>query len=94
MKSAAQGETVYIEGPEERIFELVLAALAAEGAPKAGIMRGKVKIAADLNDLPLIHRAPFDRLLIAQSLAEDLPIITNDTVFDAYQSSASCSRVD
>ncbi|MCY4021249.1 MAG: type II toxin-antitoxin system VapC family toxin [Chloroflexi bacterium] len=35
--------------------------------------------------LPLIHRDPFDRLLIAQSLAEDLPIITNDTVFDAYQ---------
>lgn len=35
--------------------------------------------------LPLMHRDPFDRLLIAQSLAEDLPIITNDTVFDAYQ---------
>lgn len=35
--------------------------------------------------LPLIHRDPFDRLLIAQSLAEDLPIITNDTVFDACQ---------
>lgn len=34
--------------------------------------------------LPLIHRDPFDRLLIAQSLAEDLPIITNDKVFDAY----------
>ena len=36
-------------------------------------------------DLPLIHRDPFDRLLIAQSLAENLPIITNDAVFDQYQ---------
>lgn len=36
-------------------------------------------------DLPLYHRDPFDRLLIAQSLAEDLPIISNDRVFDAYQ---------
>ena len=36
-------------------------------------------------ELPLIHRAPFDRLLIAQSLAENLPIITNDRAFDAYQ---------
>ena len=34
--------------------------------------------------LPLVHRDPFDRLLIAQSLAEDLPIITNDAVFDAF----------
>ena len=35
-------------------------------------------------DLPLVHRDPFDRLIVAQSLAEDLPIITNDKIFDAY----------
>lgn len=35
-------------------------------------------------ELPLLHRDPFDRLLIAQSLAEDLPIITNDAAFDHY----------
>lgn len=35
-------------------------------------------------DLPRIHRDPFDSLLIAQSLVENLPIITNDSVFDAY----------
>ena len=34
--------------------------------------------------LPLVHRDPFDRLLAAQSLVEDLPIITNDRTFDAY----------
>ncbi len=35
-------------------------------------------------DLPLIHRDPFDRLLIAQSLAENIPVISNDRAFDAY----------
>ncbi len=50
LKSVEQGETVYIEGPDSSIFELVLIALASDGAPKAGIMRGKVKIAADFND--------------------------------------------
>ena len=35
-------------------------------------------------ELPLMHRDPFDRLLIAQSQAEDLPIITSDSAFDSY----------
>lgn len=36
-------------------------------------------------DLPLRHRDPFDGLLIARSLAENLSIISNDRAFDAYQ---------
>jgi PIN domain nuclease of toxin-antitoxin system len=34
--------------------------------------------------LPFHHRDPFDRLLIAQSLVEAMPIISVDSVFDAY----------
>lgn len=34
--------------------------------------------------LPLHHRDPFDRMLIAQSLEEDWPIITSDPVFKKY----------
>ncbi len=34
--------------------------------------------------LPFHHRDPFDRLIIAQSLAEELPIITVDSAFDKY----------
>ena len=30
------------------------------------------------------HRDPFDRMLIAQSQIEDLPIVTNDAVFDEH----------
>ncbi len=34
--------------------------------------------------LPFHHRDPFDRLLIAQSLVEGIPIIGVDSGFDAY----------
>jgi PIN domain nuclease of toxin-antitoxin system len=37
-----------------------------------------------LADLPLHHRDPFDRLLIAQALQERMPIISGDADFDAY----------
>jgi len=35
--------------------------------------------------LPLHHRDPFDRLLIAQSMAEGLAIASVDGIFDAYK---------
>ena len=37
-----------------------------------------------LTTLPFHHRDPFDRLIIAQGLVEGLPIISVDTIFDAY----------
>ena len=37
-----------------------------------------------VHDLPLHHRDPFDRLLIAQSLVENIPVITSDAAFDQY----------
>lgn len=37
-----------------------------------------------LTTLPFHHRDPFDRLIIAQGLVEGFPIISVDTVFDAY----------
>ncbi len=38
-------------------------------------------------DIP--HRDPFDRLLIAQSLIEKLPLVSNETIFDG----AGVSRI-
>lgn len=35
-------------------------------------------------DLPLHHRDPFDRLLIAQAIVEDIPIISVDSLFSLY----------
>ncbi|MEG4839472.1 type II toxin-antitoxin system VapC family toxin [Microcoleus sp. B9-D4] len=34
--------------------------------------------------LPLHHRDPFDRLIIAQSMAQQIPILSVDAIFDAY----------
>lgn len=35
--------------------------------------------------LPLHHRDPFDRQIIAQALQEDIPIITSDQKFGLYK---------
>jgi len=34
--------------------------------------------------LRVAHRDPFDRMLIAQAQMEDLPLITNETLFDQF----------
>jgi PIN domain nuclease of toxin-antitoxin system len=34
--------------------------------------------------LPFHHRDPFDRLLIAQAIAENIPVLSNDKAFDKY----------
>ena len=34
--------------------------------------------------LPFHHRDPFDRLIIAQSMAENIPIVTLDSAFNKY----------
>jgi PIN domain nuclease of toxin-antitoxin system len=35
-------------------------------------------------NLPGAHKDPFDRMLIAQALAENLLLISNEAVFDSY----------
>jgi PIN domain nuclease of toxin-antitoxin system len=37
-----------------------------------------------LADLPNHHRDPFDRLLIAQAIVEQMPLLSIDSIFDAY----------
>jgi len=37
-----------------------------------------------LAQLPLHHRDPFDRLLIAQALEQDLTVVTSDRIFARY----------
>lgn len=34
--------------------------------------------------MPFHHKDPFDRLLIAQSMVEGIPILSKDSAFDAY----------
>lgn len=36
--------------------------------------------------LPMLHRDPFDRMLIAQAISEPMQLITNDNALSAYSS--------
>ena len=45
--------------------------ITVEHAQRAGLLGGS-------------HRDPFDRMLIAQSQAENIPIVSNEDVFDSY----------
>ena len=44
----------------------------------------EVRHAAALTTLPFHHKDPFDRLLAAQAMVEDIPLISNDAALDAY----------
>ena len=46
-------------------------AVSVEHAVRAGLLPGP-------------HKDPFDRMLIAQAQAENLPIVSNDIAFDGY----------
>ncbi|MEH2319991.1 type II toxin-antitoxin system VapC family toxin [Nostoc sp.] len=37
-----------------------------------------------LEGLPSHHRDPFDRILIAQAIVEEMPLLSIDAVFDVY----------
>jgi len=37
-----------------------------------------------LSTLDLIHHDPFDRLIIAQAIAENMPLVSSDDVFKQY----------
>jgi PIN domain nuclease of toxin-antitoxin system len=43
-----------------------------------------IKVGERAGSLPLHHHDPFDRMLIAQALAESLTLISNERLFDRY----------
>ncbi|MBW4620244.1 MAG: type II toxin-antitoxin system VapC family toxin [Cyanosarcina radialis HA8281-LM2] len=48
------------------------------------LMRIEVPHLSTVATLPLHHRDPFDRLLIAQAIVEQMPIVGADRMFDSY----------
>lgn len=69
-------------------FRIDLAALETT-LPAMGLIELPVTAAhaAGVARLPPIHRDPFDRLLIAQSIAEPLTLLTNDGILGRYAGS-------
>ena len=68
-------------------FQVDVAALLS-ALPHRGLIELTVtaRHSAGVATLPPIHRDPFDRLLIAQSLAEPLTLLTNDPILGRYSS--------
>ena len=66
-------------------FVVDLAAL-EKALPVMGLIELPVSAAhaAGVARLPRIHLDPFDRLMVAQSLAEPLTLVTNDVVLERY----------
>ncbi|HEV3145946.1 MAG TPA: type II toxin-antitoxin system VapC family toxin [Gemmataceae bacterium] len=44
----------------------------------------QIEHAAVIASLPFHHNDPFDRMLIAQAIAENISIVGNDIAFDSY----------
>jgi PIN domain nuclease of toxin-antitoxin system len=51
---------------------------------EATILPVTVEYADVQAQLPSHHRDPFDRLLVAQAMVENVPLVSTDTIFDQY----------
>lgn len=70
---ASKGKLIVTTNPGQAIREL--------GFERTGISDRHL---ARMERLPLHHRDPFDRYLIAQALSDNLPILTSDRAFAQY----------
>jgi PIN domain nuclease of toxin-antitoxin system len=64
-----------------RAGEYLISQMSANGV---NVLSIKLDHALQIEKLPMHHRDPFDRILIAQSMEEDWPIITSDPMFKKY----------
>ena len=59
-------------------FEVIIA---SQGFTELGISVRHARLAGEMG---IDHKDPFDRLLIAQALSEDLVLVSNETRFDDF----------
>ncbi len=55
--------------------------MAAQGIAELAVTVRHARLAGELN---IAHKDPFDRLLIAQAPAEDMVLVSNETLFDSF----------
>jgi PIN domain nuclease of toxin-antitoxin system len=73
-----------------RLGKLPGAALLANDIAGAVASQGFDELPVTVHDgqvaggLPAIHKDPFDRMLIAQAILEDLVLVSNEALFNAY----------
>ena len=49
-----------------------------------GVLNLSLEHTAALATLPFHHRDPFDRLIVAQAMIEEMPLVSVDPAFDQY----------
>lgn len=49
-----------------------------------GILPIRLPHASILSSLPMHHNDPFDRMIISQAIAEQIPVVTSDSAFGSY----------
>lgn len=54
------------------------------GATSCGVLPIEERHVLRLQELPAIHRDPFDRMIVAQALTDDLIIVTSDPAITKY----------
>ena len=71
---------------KERLGKLTIDQPIADEIEREGFAAVPITIAhaAETAALPPIHRDPFDRLLIAQALEEEVPLLSADEILSAY----------
>jgi PIN domain nuclease of toxin-antitoxin system len=73
-----------------RLGRLPGAAIVAADIAGAVASQGFIELPINIRDgqtaggLPAIHKDPFDRMLIAQAIAADMVIVSNEGLFNAY----------
>ena len=73
-----------------RLGRLPGAAIVAADIAGAVASQGFIELPINIRDgqtaggLPAIHKDPFDRMLIAQAIAADMVIVSNEDLFNAY----------
>jgi PIN domain nuclease of toxin-antitoxin system len=77
MLKAGTGKLSLPDAPERFLFDVV---------DEAGfrLLHVQPRHAQALAELPQLHADPFDRMLVAQALVEDLTLVTGDEVLHRY----------
>lgn len=68
-----------LDGPLNRLYSDIVSEVGAELLPITHVH------CCRLATLPLLHRDPFDRMLVAQAQAEELPILSADPKLAMYE---------
>ena len=86
MSLASAWELAILQSLERVRLRIPLATLFTEGLAAMGIQLLPIRLhhVAGVAGLPQHHRDPFDRLLAATALAEQLTLVSADRVFKRY----------